>query len=97
MGAVIEAAMQDGSNGYDVSDLVISEDIEVALRVLSDLAGEAVSSDELSAFVQDGDADMSPDDAVRFFTWADHMGVLYGAKGSYRLDTTCAEALSRAR
>ena len=81
---------------YDCQDILISEDLKVAFRLLSELAGDPVTADELSGFVQDEGGTMSPEDVVRFFAWADRLGIVYGIGGSYRLDTTYAIGLSRA-
>ena len=92
---VVEASLKDGS-GHDVSDILISEDAIIAFRLMSELAGDPLTADQLSEFAREEGASMSPDDALRFFAWADRLGVLCRTGESCRLDSTYAMGLARA-
>ena len=92
---VIAASLDDKRDGDNVSDILISEEVMMAFRLLAELAGDALTADELSAFVEAEGASMSPDEVLRFFAWGDRLGVLCGGEGGYRLDATYAAGLAR--
>ena len=90
----VGATLDNGGN-RDFSDVLISDDMKVALRLLSDFPDASMTPDVLSDLATDEGASMSPEDVIHFFDWADRLGVVCRDKHGYRLDSTYAAGLGR--
>ncbi|MDE0456554.1 MAG: hypothetical protein OXI15_04610 [Chromatiales bacterium] len=90
----VGATLDDGGD-RDFSDILISHDMRIALRLLSDLSGVSMTADDLSDLAEGEGVSMSPEDVIDFFNWADQLGVVCRDKHGYRLDSTYAAGLGR--
>ena len=95
MEEVVEFCLDDDRIGLSFSDILVSDEARTAFSILCELTGDPVTPDELSEFVQEEGADMSPEDALAFLSWGDRLGVLCRTGESYRLDSTYAMGLAR--
>ncbi len=95
MNEAIDATLTDDGDNHSVSDVLISESMNTALRLLSTFPDASMTADILSDLSQDGSAHMSPEEVVNFFGWADRLGIIYREEHGYRLDSTYAAGLQR--
>ena len=93
--ASVVATLNDDRDNCHVSDILISEDTKIALRLLSTLSDTPVTADELSDLARDEGASMSPEESLSFFDWAGRLGVVCRDEHGYRLDSTYAAGLGR--
>ena len=91
----VDAALNDDGDKYHVSDVLISEDTKIALRLLSTFSDTPMTADVLSDLAKDEGASMSPEEILDFFGWADRLGVVCRDGHGYRLDSTYAAGLGR--
>ena len=92
MNEAIDATLTDDEDNHSVSDILISENANIALHLLSDFPDEPMTADFLSDLSRDEDesAHMSPEEVMNFFSWAHRLGIVYRNKHGYRLDSTYA-------
>ena len=90
----VGVTLDDGGD-RDFSDILISNDTKIALRLLSTFPDASMTPDVLSDLATDEGASMSPEDVIHFFGWADQLGVVCRDKHGYRLDSTYAAGLGR--
>jgi len=97
MNEAIDATLTDDEDNHSVSDILISENANIALHLLSDFPDEPMTADFLSDLSRDEDesAHMSPEEVMNFFSWAHRLGIVYRNKHGYRLDSTYAVGLGR--
>ena len=91
----ILATLEEDKDNHCVSDILISANTDVALRLMSTFSDESMTADFLSDLARDDGAKMSPEDVIEFFGWADRLGVVCMDGHGYRLDSTYAAGLGR--
>ena len=91
----LDAALNGDGNNCRVSDILISEDMKIALRLLSIFSNTPITADELSDLARDEGASMSLKKILNFFDWADRLGVVCRERHGYRLDSAYAAGLRR--
>ena len=92
---VIQATLDEDQGNQCVSDILISPNSNVALRLLADFPDESMSPDFLSEWASEEGATISPDDVMKILDWADRLGVVCMDEHGYRLDSTYAAGLGR--
>ncbi len=78
------------ANGDLISDVFVTPQIKSAFRVLSALPDDPLTADDLSELSEEKDSRVSAEEAVRFFNWADRLGIVLKDGQGYRLDSTYA-------
>ena len=91
----VDATLNDDGDNCHVSDILISEDTKIALRLLSTLSDTPVTADELSDLAKYEGTSISPEESLVFFEWADRLGVVCRYEHGYRIDSTYAAGLGR--
>ena len=81
------------AGGDLVSDVFVKLQIKTALRVCSNFSDDSMTADDLSDLSGDMKSEMSPEEAVLFFDWADRLGLVHKDGQGYRLDSAYAAGL----
>ena len=84
----IDIALGDGDL---VSDVLVTPQIEKAIRMLSSFSPDSVTANLFSDFLRNTDHEMSREESIRFFDWADLLGLVRRDGGGYRLGSTYAK------
>ena len=91
----VESALRSDEDNRYVSDVLIPGSAKTALRLMSTFSDDSLTADFLSDLSQDEGASMSPEEALDFFDWAEHLGIVHRDGFGHRLDSTYAAGLSR--
>ena len=81
------------AGGNLVSDVFVKPQIKTALRVCSNFSDDSMTADDLSDLSRDMKSEMSPEEAILFFDWADRLGLVHKDGQGYRLDLAYAAGL----
>ena len=77
-----------------VSDVLDLPEAKLVLRVLSEFPDDPITADFLSDLLPEFSGEMSPENVLRVFNWADHLGFLVRkGEAGYRLDAAYAAGL----
>ncbi len=85
----IDIALADGDI---VSDVFVTPQIKAVLRTWAKIPDEPVTADSLAELSEGEDGEISPEDAIRFLDWADHLALVRRDSRGYRLGSTYATA-----
>lgn len=96
-GSMADAVRLAVTDGDLVSDVFVTPQIKTALREWLDFSSDDILTaddlSDLSGFSQDTASGMSPEEAIRFFEWAGHLGLVHKDGQGYRLDSAYAAGL----
>ena len=76
-----------------VSDVLDLPEAKPVLRVLSEFPDEPMTADFLSDLLPEPSGEMSPENVLRVFDWADRLGLVCKDENGYRLDAAYAAGL----